>query len=225
MNRILSTGVALAAGVVLASPASAFLIDGFDDGAGQEVRIHHTDFDGGTQQKSNDIKAISDTDFVGANRLLTAVMTGHGGTGGIEAEVGGGRYAHSQASGVFGYTQVDWFDFEPVSFEGNMSLLVTLLSSDLGGELIMGINGDTVAKTLPEVTIGEDEPYQLAFAFSEFGDVDAVESMSLRVDGSQISDLDVAISRVEVAAPGIASLFGLGLLALGAIGRRRHVTA
>lgn len=219
MKRFCTLAVLLAGSLALATQAQAFLIDGFGD-AQEEVRVSTAEFLGGTTTKTGSALAITDTDFVGAMRTLTATMTGTGGTGSIEAEVGGNRYAHSQSSGVFGYTQVDWFDFDPVDFNPSDSLLVSLLTSDLGGEIAVSINGDTVTRALPATGPG-DPPFLLAFNLADFASVTDVVSMSLRVDGTELADLDVSIGRVEVPAPAAIGLFGAGLLALAGVMRRR----
>lgn len=221
MSKFLSSALVAVVALAFTAPGHAFLIDGFGD-AQDEVRVTSTEFLGGTSTKTGSALAITDTDFVGAMRTLTATMTGTAGTGGIEADVGGGHYAHSQGSGVFGYTQVDWFGFDPVDFNPTDSILISLLSSDLGGQIQLHINGETLTRDLPEVA-HSDPPANVSFALSDFSDVTGITEMWLRVDGTDLADLDLSIGQVEVASPGVIGLFGAGLLALGFVGRRRDL--
>jgi len=218
MKKSWTLSIALAAGLVLTAPAHAFLFDGFGDDQGP---AEDTNPGMGVSDMVGPM-AITDTDLVNATREIEANLTGDDGGSSVEltAGVGGNRYEHNQTDGEFGYSEIRWF-FDSTSFNDPLNLLVDIRSNDTGGmvdfTLADGSGGDqTVTEMLaPGFTGGQ------MFTFDFTGvDMTDIQAGTLRITGN--NSLDMSLEFIEVPAPGVLGLLGLGLAGLAFVARRRR---
>lgn len=223
MNKFLKSGVTLAIALVgslaLTSPAHAFLLDGFGDDQGS-VTADGSSTDGPM--------TISDTDFENAERTLTVER--ESGSNDVEMRVGDGQLQYSQGTQTFGEGTVDWESFTPVSFGSTANMLISIIEADnaLGGvtlTLRSGGSEESVTADLPQVTFGSG-PETLLVSLGGFSEslLASVDSASLMIDGREVSSLDASIDFIEVPAPGVLGLLGIGLAGIAFVARRRRDT-
>lgn len=219
MNKFWLLGTALAGSLVLTAPAHAFLFDGFGDDQGP-VADETADATG----ESTGSMPITDTDLTNAQRTITAFLDSTDGTGSrnqVTAGTGGGVYDHSQTDGETGHSEILW-SFDSQSLDDPITLVVDVRSIDLTASLEFTLedgSGNTSTDTVAVTGTGSQ-----LFSFSSFDGIDMtdVTGASLLVDGSGTPSLDMSLNFIEVPAPGVLGLLGIGLAALGFSVRRRR---
>jgi len=218
MKKSWTLSIALAAGLVLTAPAHAFLFDGFGDDQGPAI-------DDDSSMATNDTvgpMAITDTDLVNATREIEANLTSDDGglTTQLIAGIAGDRFEHDQTDGESGYSEVRWF-FDPTSFNDPLNLLVNIRSNDEGGVVDFTLaDGSGGSQTVTEVLADGFTGGQM-FTFNFAGvDMNDIQSGTLRVTGN--NSLDMSLEFIEVPAPGVLGLLGLGLAGLAFVARRRR---
>lgn len=225
-RTLLPLGVAVAGTFIAAAPAHAFLIDGFGD---DQASIQADGPSGNNPVTvTSSSEPITDTDFDNALRTLMVERTGGGGN--VDMRVDEDKLFYSQGSGTFGRGMVDWTDFAPVAFSGNAHVLVSVLEADLaagGLEITLGSSSagleESIVAALPQVTFGDDpETVSLSLAGFSPALLASVDYAQLEIDGRSVSSLDVTIDYVEIPAPGVLGLLGLGLAGLAFTVRRRR---
>ena len=224
MKRLF-TGIVLLAGSLAIMPAHAFLLDGFGDA--QDGILDNQD--DGTAVTSGDIN-VSDTDFTSVKRTLTVERTGGAATEGsddvgtVSAAVAGGWYQYSQDTQTRGTGAVDW-TFGPEMFGSPINLLLSVIEADRPGaevklELTNADGTFSDSMVLPEVNSAQD----FLFTVSGFDTSKPFTSARLSVNGETISALDVTVDFIEIPAPGVLGLLGIGLAGLAFAARRKRDT-
>jgi len=155
----------------------------------------------------------------GDNRTVDATTTAPNTTVSINSGASLGLYAHSQDSGVFGTSQVN-FDLGGIDLTeaGSMNAFrVGIESVDLNG--FFGIIVDGVSATLDSNVVAVDNGFPInpwpSFAdilFSDFAGIDftTASSVSLFVDGSATAALDASFSMIGTVCSGLSSSGGSG---------------
>jgi len=140
--------------------------------------------------------------------------------------------AHSQDSGVFGSSQID-YALAGVDLDGDGSIgsadafRIALMFNDSEYTLTLLADGETSEQIIADTSTGT-----IDFLFSSFtGSVnwDNVTSVGLFIDGSALNALDVSLDNFEtvcttnctsVPEPASIALLGLGIVGIG-FGRRK----
>ena len=218
MKKLSTMGLALAGTLAFTSPAHAFLFDGFGDDQGPV-----TDETAGDGGESSTPMAITDTDLVGAERTLEANLTGESGASGdISTEVIDSFFSHTQSSGEEGYTNVS-YTFDATSFGDPLNLALNVTNNDQGGSIDFTLEDAVGGTDTQTIALSEDETGNFLFSFSGMDvDLSQVNAANLQVWGN--ASLDLEADFIEVPAPGVLGLLGIGLAGIAFVARRRRDT-
>ncbi|MGZ8250538.1 MAG: VPEID-CTERM sorting domain-containing protein [Methylomagnum sp.] len=140
----------------------------------------------------------------------------------IDTVTNPGVYAHSQGSGVFG-TSVLNFDLGgalDLTVGGTQNAFrLTLTATDLNGTFGVAINGGaftSITTNAVLVASGLVLPAYADFLFSQIsGDETTATSVQIRIDGSSQSALDISIDTLGTACSGLGTSGGSGSVASG----------
>lgn len=222
MNKFLKSGltlaVAMAGSLTLTSPAYAnLLLDGFGDP--QPIGSSLVDdTDDGVAETSGPVQ-IFDTDFTNVWRTLTAELTGTGGgSSEVTAQTIDGVYEHTQSAGEDGYTRIDW-EFDSSTVNDPVNILTDVSFIDTSADLSFALtDGDDNSASKTEAVTSD------GVAVHQFGSFDGIDMTDITAASLEISgatSLDMNLDFVEVPAPGILGLMGLGLAGVGFFARGR----
>lgn len=219
MKKFWTLAIALLGSLALTTPAQALLLDGFGDDQGPVV----DDTVDATGESDGPI-SVTDTDFSNVTRTITAFLDGSDGVGSsnqIEAGTGGGVYDHSQTDGETGHSLIDWA-FDSTTLNDPITIIANVRSIDLTASLEFTLE-DGSGATATE-TVAVSSPGNQLYQFGSFDGLDMTDitGASLLVDGSGTTSLDMSLDFVEVPAPGILGLLGIGLAGLAVFSRRRR---
>ena len=150
----------------------------------------------------------------GYARTITATTSGSDTAVSINTTTTPGVYAHSQGSGVTGYSQIDFALGGVDLTSGANAFSVTLASADLGGVFGVIADGATVSLTTADVllTTGLTFPGVAEFLFSDFAGVDftSVNTVSLFIDGTGTAALDMSIDSFGTTCSALNATGGAG---------------
>ncbi|GEM_PF-4971606 len=158
--------------------------------------------------------AAAGNSSVGYARTITATSSGISTDIAINTPTNPGVYAHSQSSGVTGYSQIDFALGGIDLTSGANAFSVTLASADLGG--VFGVIADGVSVSLTTNTVllssGLTFPGVAEFLFSDFAGVDftSVNTVSLFIDGTGTAALDMSIDSFGTTCSALNATGGAG---------------
>ena len=220
--------------------AQALLIDNFGT-----IALSVSDLGGGGASTGSSV-----TGGVGAERDLIVESAGLGNVGVTINLAGQEKYAHSQASGTTGTSEVQWdgaldggsstlnFDLGGVDItDGGTStqLSLELVSTDFGGDITFRFYDNNAANfaetTFSPAPLTQNTTFSALFTnFAITGTVDftSIDAITMRVDGSLDNDLDLTLDLLATNAPpvpnpepGTMLLLSTGLVGLLGYGWRR----
>jgi hypothetical protein len=230
MNKIL--GLLFASSLALTGTANAALV------------IDNFDGDSFTQSAPADFSSVAaGTSSGGFARQASATTSGANTDVSLNAGASTGLYAHSQASGVTGYSQID-FALGGLDLNDDANAFsIGVAAADLNGIFGIIVDGFSVDLSTTPLVIaaGATFPLTAEFLFSDFTGVDFnnVNTVSLFIDGTNTAALDMAIDSFatscttattsglagqpgtcamptnNVPEPAAIVLLGMGLMALG----------
>ena len=158
--------------------------------------------------------AAAGNSSAGYARTITATSSGVSTDVAINTTTVPGLYAHSQSSGVTGYSQIDFALGGIDLTSGANAFSVALASVDVGG--FLGVIADGVSVSLGTFSLlgstGGTFPVVAEFLFSDFGGVDftSVNTVSLFIDGTSKSDLDASIDSFGTTCSDLTASGGAG---------------
>ncbi len=199
MKNVIS-GIALSIALTAGS-ANAAIIDDFN---GDAFNLTPAPFSGAAAGNSS----------AGYARTIDASTSGTDTAVSINTAPTLGVYAHSQSSGVFGYSQVNYSLGGMDLTSGANAFRVDLASADLNGIFGVIVDGVSVSLTTNAALIasGLSFPAVGEFLFSDFAGVDftAVNTVSLFIDGNSQEALDMTIDSFGTTCSALSSSGGAG---------------
>jgi len=158
--------------------------------------------------------AAAGNSSAGYARTITATSSGVSTDIAINTATNPGVYAHSQSSGVTGYSQIDFALGGMDLDNGANAFRVDLASADLGGVFGVIVDGFSFSLTTNAVllTSGLSFPGVAEFLFSDFTGVDfnSVNTVSLFIDGNNTAALDMTIDSFGTTCSALTASGGAG---------------
>jgi hypothetical protein len=200
--------------------AHALIIDPFDDAMSFFQ-----------QPQGTSSQFASHASIIGGERDIQASVTRNTGTERLDIDVAKGNFSHSQGSGAFGTSLIQWdgVDSSISNAKGlgadltdggvNDRIHLLLVSADFPVNLTFTLYDSLNSASLvqPILPTGTPVDYLIPLAGFEGVNLSQIESIELFIDGSQQSALDITIDFIEttnVPEPGSVLLLGTGLLGM-----------
>lgn len=185
---------ALFVAMLAAGSAQALQIDAFDGTGAFDLNAPQTNTAVGTSSS-------------GITRTLDSTTSGTDTNVQIDTATNPGVYAHSQDSGVNGYSELSYSLGGVDLTEGGTqnAFRVDLISVDLNGVIGITVDGVTQSLSTTDIILGAGVlPAVTDFLFATFGGVDFsnVSSVSLFIDGNNVVALDATIDNIGTACSG-----------------------
>lgn len=159
----------------------------------------------------------------GFARLLTSITSGTDTNVQIDTATNPGVYAHSQDSGVTGYSQIDYaLGGVDLTESGSQNAFrIELAGADLSGLFGVIVDGVSVSLNTTDIIFGTGPSFPPGFGdfvFSDFSGVDFsdVQQVSVFIDGQGTSALDASIDSIgttctDLTSSGVSSPNNVGV--------------